>query len=71
MQDLEQVVARLNELERQRAEGWREVAHDLRGNLGILKNVATELLDARLELQTEPGKGTTFRVMFPLRYTEN
>ena len=43
VEDLEQVIARLNELERQRAEGWREAAHDLRGNLGVLKNVATAL----------------------------
>ena len=43
VQDLEQVIARLNKVERQRAEGWREAAHDLRGNLGTLKNVATVL----------------------------
>jgi signal transduction histidine kinase len=40
VQDLEQVIARLNELKRQQAESWREAAHDLRGNLGVLKNVA-------------------------------
>jgi signal transduction histidine kinase len=38
--------------------------------LSIVKRLC-ELLDASLELQTKPGKGTTFRVMFPLRYTEN
>ena len=43
VQDLEQVIVRLNEVERERAEEWREVAHDLRGNLGVLKNVATVL----------------------------
>jgi K+-sensing histidine kinase KdpD len=37
--------------------------------LSIVKRLC-ELLDASLELQTTPGKGTTFRVMFPLRYTE-
>ena len=44
MQDLEQVIARLNELERQRAEGWREAAHDLRGNLGVLQNICPCLI---------------------------
>jgi len=28
------------------------------------------LLDAALELQTEPGKGSTFRVTFPSRYAQ-
>lgn len=35
--------------------------------LAIVKRLC-ELLDATIELQTEPGKGTTFRVVFPLRY---
>jgi signal transduction histidine kinase len=42
--DLEQALARLNELEQARSEVWREAAHDLRGNLGVVKN-ATELLN--------------------------
>jgi signal transduction histidine kinase len=42
--DLEQALARLNELEKARSEVWREAAHDLRGNLGVVKN-ATELLN--------------------------
>ncbi|MDB5806521.1 MAG: histidine kinase [Betaproteobacteria bacterium] len=42
--DLEQALARLDELERARSEVWREAAHDLRGNLGVVKN-ATELLN--------------------------
>ncbi len=40
VRDLEAVIARLNDLKRQQAESWREAAHDLRGNLGVLKNVA-------------------------------
>ena len=40
VRDLEALVARLNDLKRQQAESWREAAHDLRGNLGVLKNVA-------------------------------
>jgi len=35
--------------------------------LSIVKRLC-ELLDASIELQTEPGKGTTFRVTFPSRY---
>jgi signal transduction histidine kinase len=35
--------------------------------LAIVKRLC-ELLDATLELQTEPGKGTTFRVTFPRSY---
>jgi signal transduction histidine kinase len=36
--------------------------------LSIVKRLC-ELLDASLELETEPGAGTTFRVIFPLRYS--
>jgi signal transduction histidine kinase len=35
--------------------------------LAIVKRLC-ELLDASVELHTEPGKGTTFRVIFPRRY---
>ena len=35
--------------------------------LSIVKRIC-ELLDASLELQTEKGKGSTFRVIFPRRY---
>ena len=35
--------------------------------LSIVKRLC-ELLDASIELQTSPGQGTTFRVIFPLRY---
>ena len=38
---LETAVAQLGELERQRAEAWREAAHDLRGNLSIVENVTS------------------------------
>ena len=37
--------------------------------LSIVKRLC-ELLDAGLELVTEPGKGTTFRVTFPRRYSD-
>jgi signal transduction histidine kinase len=35
--------------------------------LAIVKRLC-ELLDATLELYTEPGKGSTFRVYFPQKY---
>jgi len=37
---LEAAHAQLAELERQRAEAWREATHDLRGNLSVVENVA-------------------------------
>ena len=43
LRDLEQAVRQLKELERQRGEMLRETAHDLRGNLGVVKNVTAVL----------------------------
>ncbi len=43
VEGLESAMRRLTEMEQQRAQAWREAAHDLRGNLGVVKN-ATELL---------------------------
>jgi signal transduction histidine kinase len=40
---LEQALARLQDLEQQRAEAWREAAHDLRGKLGVVKNATAGL----------------------------
>ena len=37
--------------------------------LSIVKRLC-ELLDASLEMETSPGEGTTFRVVFPQRYTK-
>jgi len=37
--------------------------------LGIVKQLC-ELLSASIELRTEPGRGTTFRVAFPARYEQ-
>ena len=45
-------------------------SRDVRGEgigLSIVKRLC-ELLDASLELETSPGAGTTFRVIFPRRY---
>jgi signal transduction histidine kinase len=43
VRDLEQALADVRELERQRAELWQQAAHDLRGNLGVVSNVAQGL----------------------------
>lgn len=43
VRDITQALANLHALERQRAELWREAAHDLRGNLGVVANVAAGL----------------------------
>jgi signal transduction histidine kinase len=48
----------------------QESARDLGGEgigLSIVKRLC-ELLDASLELETSPGAGTTFRVIFPRQY---
>jgi signal transduction histidine kinase len=36
--DLERALAHLNELQKQRAESWREATHDLRGQVGVITN---------------------------------
>ena len=43
IKDLEQALRAVRELERKRSELWRELAHDLRGNVGVVANVATGL----------------------------
>jgi signal transduction histidine kinase len=47
LRDLEQAGAQLQQMERARAEGWRQAAHDLRGSVGIISN-ATALLNRNL-----------------------
>jgi len=48
LRDFESSLAQLKELERQRADAWREAAHDLRGKLGVVKNVTELLNDERM-----------------------
>ena len=48
LRDLEQALTQLRSLERQRADAWREAAHDLRGKLGVVKTVTEILSDDRL-----------------------
>jgi signal transduction histidine kinase len=43
LRDLEHALADVRELERRRAELWQQAAHDLRGNLGVVSNVAQGL----------------------------
>ena len=43
VRDLERALADVRDLERKRAELWQQAAHDLRGNLGVVSNVAQGL----------------------------
>jgi signal transduction histidine kinase len=43
LSDLESALSGYEQLERQRAEAWREAAHDLRGNLGVVKTATAVL----------------------------
>nr|MBA3624267.1 HAMP domain-containing histidine kinase [Methylibium sp.] len=44
VKDLERALEQIRELEQQRGELWRQAAHDLRGNLGVVSN-ATAVLE--------------------------
>jgi signal transduction histidine kinase len=43
VRDLEQALEQVRDLEQQRADQWQQAAHDLRGNLGVVANVAVGL----------------------------
>ena len=43
VKDLERALAEIRELEKQRADLWRQAAHDLRGNLGVVANATVGL----------------------------
>ena len=43
VKDLERALEQIRELEQQRGDQWRQAAHDLRGNLGVVANVAVGL----------------------------
>jgi signal transduction histidine kinase len=47
LRDLEQAITQVQDMERARAEGWRQAAHDLRGSVGIISN-ASALLNRNL-----------------------
>ena len=46
--DLESALAEIQQLEQQRAELWRQAAHDLRGNLGVVANATVGLTNGGL-----------------------
>lgn len=54
LRDLEHLVAQATELEQQRAELWRQAAHDLRGNVGVVMTASAGL---SLEGLPEPMRG--------------
>ena len=60
VRDLELALEQIRDLERQRGELWRQAAHDLRGNLGVVVN-ATEGLT--LEGVPENLRGNFLRVL--------
>ncbi len=43
VRDLEQALLTLRDVEKQRADLWHEAAHDIRGNVGVVANVAAGL----------------------------
>ena len=43
VEDLERALAQIRELEQKRGDLWRDAAHDLRGNLGVVAHVAVGL----------------------------
>ena len=59
VRDLELALAQLKELDRQRADTWREAAHDLRGKLGVVKSVTEVLNDDRVP----ESERVEFRIM--------
>jgi signal transduction histidine kinase len=48
VKDLESALADIRELEKQRADLWRQAAHDLRGNLGVVANATVALTHGEL-----------------------
>lgn len=52
IKDLEQALDALRQLELQHGELWQQVAHDLRGNVGVVANVAAGLTSDRASAAT-------------------
>jgi signal transduction histidine kinase len=48
VKDLESALAEIRELEQQRGDLWRQAAHDLRGNLGVVANATVALTHSEL-----------------------
>jgi len=60
VRDLQQALEEVRDLERRRAELWRQAAHDLRGNVGVVKNVTAGLTQDALP---EPLRGEFLRLL--------
>jgi signal transduction histidine kinase len=52
VEDLETALADIRELEQQRADLWRQAAHDLRGNLGVVANATVGLTHSGIREST-------------------
>jgi signal transduction histidine kinase len=68
VRELEWALLQLQRLERQRAETWREAAHDLRGSVGVISNASTLLaLQAAGDPQRTPAVQVLQRSVDSLR----
>ncbi len=53
VRDLEEALEGVREIEQRRAELWQQAAHDLRGNLGVVSNVAQGLALGKLPAERQ------------------
>jgi signal transduction histidine kinase len=60
VRELEWALLQLQRLERQRAESWREAAHDLRGTVGVVSNASSALLAQPVD---DPRRVATSRML--------
>jgi signal transduction histidine kinase len=60
VKDLENALENIRQLEKQRADLWRQAAHDLRGNLGVVANATVGLSQGGLR---EPVRDTFVRIL--------
>ncbi|HYL70723.1 MAG TPA: sensor histidine kinase [Candidatus Dormibacteraeota bacterium] len=68
VRDLEDALEQLQSLERQRAETWREAAHDLRGSVGVVSNASLILSkEAERDPQRAPASRLLARSVASLR----
>jgi signal transduction histidine kinase len=59
--DLEAALANYEQVERRRADAWREAAHDLRGNLGVVKT-ATAVLNS--DVVSEVNRSRSLDILY-------
>jgi len=60
MRDLESALQELQSMDRQRAETWREAAHDLRGTVGVITNASAILTR---EAEADPSRVTISQIL--------